>query len=377
MIKSDLFSSLPDINFAEKNPDIITSEVISTFENLSARSLAPGDPVRIFFDSVILAIIQLRNLIDKSAKMNLLAYASGDYLDHIGSLLGVSRLEASPASAMFQFSLSDSLNFNVLIPAGTKITPDGNIFFALDENISIPAGQLAANGKASCTTAGTAGNGFAFKQINKLVDIFPYELSCFNYTESAGGYDTENDENFRERIHIAPESFSNAGSKGAYLYFTKSANSSIIDAAILTPPETEPGHVNIYPLLYGGEIPSDEIISQVLNVVNADNIRPDTDFVSVLKPEIISYDINFNFWVDNNSWSNHENISLNVNDAVNNFISWQKSALGRHISPSKLTADIMNAGASHVEISSPSFRKLEKFQVAIANNISINFKGLD
>lgn len=376
-MKSELFSALPDVSFAEKDPDIITSELISAYENFSGRNLAPSDPVRVFFDTIILAIIQLRNCIDKAAKMNLLAYASGSYLDNIGALLGVTRLPATPAKCKIQFRLSETQNTNITIPAGTRITHDGSLFFATDNDLIIEKGQVFGLVDASCTETGTKGNNFLENQIKNLVDVFPYEMTALNYTATSGGTDTENDENFRERIQIAPETFSNAGSKSAYLFYTKSADSSISDAAILTPPDTQPGYVKIFPLLTGGEIPSDEIIQKVLNIVNSETIRPDTDYVSVEKPEIISYNIDLNFWVNSKNWDKHENIVSAVHEAVNLYVSWQKSALGRYITPSKLSAFVMNAGADRCTVLSPDFKKLEKFQVAHADNIKINFRGLD
>lgn len=377
MTKSELFSSLPDVSFAEKDPDIITSELISAFETLSDRTLAPGDPVRVFFDSIILAIIQLRNCIDKAAKMNLLAYAAGDYLDQLGALLGVSRLEATAATCKVQFHLAKSQDFDVIIPAGTRITYEGTIYFATEEAVTIPKGEIFALVNATCTQAGTIGNGYLDGQIKFLVDVFPYEMTAQNYTPTSGGTDRENDENFRERIQIAPESFSNAGSKGAYEFFTKSAHADIADVAILTPPETEPGHVKIIPLLNGGEIPTDEIIEKILSVVNADNIRPDTDYVTVEKPEKISYDVEINYWISKKNQSQSEAIQSAVEESVKNFVLWQKSALGRFITPSKLYAFVMNAGACRCDASLPKFKELKKNQVATAENVRVNFKGFE
>ncbi|MBQ3645106.1 MAG: baseplate J/gp47 family protein, partial [Synergistaceae bacterium] len=129
-MKSELFPALNDITFANKTPEEIESEIIKIYENLSGRSLARGDPVRLFLETIILVIIHQRALIDHSAKMNLLAYATGDYLDHLGALLGVMRLEASSALTTLKFTLSEAQEANILIPVGTRATPDGTIYFA-------------------------------------------------------------------------------------------------------------------------------------------------------------------------------------------------------------------------------------------------------
>ena len=377
MPKSELFSALNDVNFADYDPDTIESEIISLYESISGRTLSRSDPVKLFLNCIILALIQQRNLIDKSAKNNLLAYAAGDYLDHIGAMLGVSRLEASHAMTTAQFTLSQPQNFTVIIPAGTRITPDSKIYFSVMENCEIASGNHSVTCECICTQSGEIGNGFIPGQINKLVDVFPYEMSVVNITESSGGTDTENDENFRERIQIAPESFTTAGSVNAYKYFARTAHSDIIDVAVITPPEISPGHVDIYPLMTGGALPSDEIINSVYQACNAENIRPDTDYVTVKKPEIVIYDVNIKYYVsENNSGSSHV-IQNSVNSAVNNYVLWQKSALGRDINPDKLKADVIASGAKRCVITSPEFTVISSKQVSHARNITITYGGIE
>ncbi len=75
MTKSDLFPGLDDISFAETDPATIEREIITLYETLTGRSLAKGDPVRLFLESIALVIIQQRTLIDYTGKQNLLAYA--------------------------------------------------------------------------------------------------------------------------------------------------------------------------------------------------------------------------------------------------------------------------------------------------------------
>ena len=142
MPKSELFSALPDVTFAEKDPDTIQREIIRLYEDASGRTLARADPVRLFIDAIILAVIQQRNIIDNAAKMNLLAYASGGYLDQIGALLGVSRLEASHALTTLRFTLKNTLTYRAVIPQGTRLTPDNAVIFATSSELVIPAGEI-------------------------------------------------------------------------------------------------------------------------------------------------------------------------------------------------------------------------------------------
>ena len=326
---------------------------------------------------ITLIIIQQRNLIDISAKNNLLTYATGSYLDHLGALLGVTRLTPASASCTVKFTLSAPLTSTALIPQGTRLTPGDNLYFATSKALTIPAGETTASCIATCTTPGISGNGYLPGQVSRLVDVFPYAMAAVNLTETAGGTDTESDEAFRERIHIAPESFSSAGPVKSYEYYAKSANPDIIAVSVMGPPDTQPGHVNIYPLMSGGVLPSDEVIAAVDASCSADDVRPDTDYVHVLKPQAITYNVNVKYWIDAKNSSLAGNIKNAVELAVNDWVKWQKSDLGRDINPSELSRRILDAGAKRCEITSPAFQVLAKNQVAFAGNIAVNFGGLE
>ncbi|MBR2208883.1 MAG: baseplate J/gp47 family protein [Synergistaceae bacterium] len=342
---SDLFPYLDDIVFANKAPEDIEADIFKIYEQISGRTLAKGDPVRLFIETIALVIVQQRALIDYAAKMNLLAYSSGSYLDHLGALLGVTRLEASNALTTLKFTLSEAQNTNILIPAGIRATPDGKILFATVEAATILAGETSINITAECTTSGEIGNGFLPGQIKRLVDPFGYEASVENIDASYGGSDIENDENFRERIQIAPESFSVAGARGAYEYFARSSHQDIIDVAVIGPPELEPGCVEIYPLMKNGEIPTNEILELVYDTCNADDVRPLTDCVSVHAPKVINFDLDVKYFIDRSRATQSAELQTSIEKAVNDWITWQRSKLGRDLNPSELNHRMIAAGA--------------------------------
>ena len=374
---SDLFPYLDDIVFANKAPEEIEAAMFKTYEQLTGRTLAKGDPVRLFIETIALIIIQQRSLIDYAAKMNLIAYASGAYLDHLGALLGVMRLEASPAYVTLQFNLSEAQNITILIPEGTRATPDGKILFATQEAATILPGQTSVNIIAKCTINGELGNGFISGQIRRLVDPFAYEMSVQNIDTSYGGSDVESDENFRERIQIAPESFSVAGARGAYEYFARSAHQDIIDVAVIGPPELEPGYVEIYPLMTGGELPTDEICDLVYETCNADDVRPLTDCLSVHAPKAVNFDLSVKYFIDRSRATQSAELQTAVNKAVNDWIIWQRSKLGRDLNPSELNHRMIAAGAKRTEITSPTFRILAASEIAVINSLNISFGGLE
>ena len=377
MPKSELFPSLNEIIFASKDAGAITREIITTYESLADRTLARADPVRLFLESIALIIIQQRNIIDYTGKMNLLPYAEGDYLDHIGAMLNVTRLPATSAITTIMFTLSDTQEVNIRIPAGTRISADGEILFSTDETLIIEAGHFTGQVSASCTVSGTIGNGYLAGQLHRLVDVFPYEMTCANITESAGGTEIESDENYRERIQMAPESFTTAGSVGAYMYYARSANSDIGSVAVEGPPLTQPGHVNIYPLMSDGTLPPTEVINQVYETCNADDIRPDTDLVHVLSPVEVEYSLDVTYYIDRANASSASYIASQVQEAIESWVKWQHGKLGRDINPSELNYRIINAGAKRCEIASPLFTVLNSYEVGKCSESLIKFGGLE
>ena len=373
---SELYPTLSEIAFAQKDPDTIQLEILSLYEQFSGRTLARADPVRLFINAITLVIIQQRNLIDWAAKQNLLAYASGNYLEHIGALLGVSRLTPTSSSCTVKFSVELPFSNDKVIPAGFRVCA-GDDVFALTDDCTILAGETEAYATVQAETAGSSMNGILPGEMTKLRDVLPFAAKVENVTATSGGSDEESDEALRERIQIAPESFSCAGPKHAYDFYARSANPDIADVAVIGPPEIEPGHVDVYVLMAGGELPSDEVLGQVLEVCSRDDVRPDTDYVSAKCPEPVEYDLNVKFWVDEAKASSALLLAAQVEAAAKGWVQWQRQSLGRDINPSELVRRMVEAGAKRCEVISPEFRVLKDWEVGIAEGVEIEYCGLE
>lgn len=363
-----------DIEFVNTDTDTIKASVITAYEGLSGRTLAAGDPIRLFLESVASIIAQQRAIINFTGKMNLLAYSEGDYLDHIGVLVGCVRLAPEKAKAEALVTLSAEQDFAVTVPAGTRITAGDDLMFAVTETTIIPAGETTASVTVECTTAGEIGNGFVAGQLKQIVDPIAYVASIVNTSTSAGGADTEKDDAYRERIRVAPESFSVAGPTGAYIYWAKTASSLIKDVAVISP---TPGYVEIYPLLEGGELPTQTILDDVAAICNSDSIRPLTDHVSVLAPTAVSYDVTATYYIEAENAGASAEIQAAVASAVDEFVLWQKSKLGRDVNPSELIRRIVDAGAKRVTVTDPAFTPVAADEVAIEGTVSVAFGGVD
>ena len=370
-------AQLPDITFINKTAADVEAEVMAAWQAASGRTLAPGDPVRLFLLSQAAYISQLIELVNAASKQNLLAYATGGHLDHLGAFLGLERKSALPAVTTLRFSIDRALDWAVLIPQGTRVgAADKTAAFATVKSVQIPAGALYADVTAQCTEGGTVGNGYAAGELSFLVDPVGYVSSAANIEGSSGGADDESDEEFRKRIREAPESFSAAGPSGAYEYFAKNADVSIMDVSVIGP-EDEPGNVYVYPLMEGGELPSQSILDLVERTLNDEKVRPLSDRVFVKSPEQVTYDTEIVYSISTEDTTGAASIQSAVTQAVAEWQVWQRSKLGRDINPSELIRRVMDAGALRVTVISPAHTVLEPWQVSVPDNTSIRFGGLE
>lgn len=364
-------ADLPDIDFVDADAEKVKAAIFNDYTSITGRTLAQGDPVRLFLLVVAEAIIRLMNNQNYVGKQNLLKYAAGDNLDALGAFSDTDRIPASAATTTLQITLSAARTQETIVPAGTRVASTDGLYFATDEDAAVLAGNMTTTVKATCQTVGTVGNGFLPGEIKSVVDPVAYVASIVNTTTSAGGADEESDDDYRERIHEAPEHFSTAGPTGAYEYWAKSANSGIIDVAVTSP---SAGTVEIRPLMTGGTLPKQELLDAVKTVVSADKVRPLTDNVSVVAPDEVSYDIAMTYYTDTGTAKS--TIKDAVTQAVNNYRLWQKSKIGRDINPSRLIADVMAvAGVKRVTLTAPTYTVLTDTQVAQDKTTSIVLGG--
>jgi len=99
----------------------------------------------------------------------------------------------------------------------------------------------------------------------------------------------EDDESYRERIHLAPHGFTVAGPEKAYVYHARKASGQVLDA---WPHSPIPGKVIVSVLSRTGNgTASAELLAQVFQSLGDDETRPMTDWVIVQSAEVIEYEI--------------------------------------------------------------------------------------
>lgn len=366
---------LPDIKFVEDDVNKVFEELVTVFQGITGRILNRADPEMLVLRAYALLFVQQRVLINQVAKGELLRYAKGVILDYLGDP-ETPRLQAEPSLTTERFTLSIPLVTPQIIPAGTRVAPEGaegSILFATRTAVTIPAGVTQIDVLVECTVPGVIGNGFLPGQINSLIDPLPFVASVSNQTTTTGGADTEDDDSYRERIRMAPESFSTAGPEQGYIYWAKTASAAIVDVAAVS---ESPVEVTVVPLLEGGVIPTQEILDAVAEKVNGRRIRPLTDKVTVQAPAVVPYNIELTYYISRDRAAESLVIQDAVSKAVASYALWQKSKLGRHINQSELIGRVMNSGALRVNVVSPVYTPITDLQVAQEVTVKATFGGL-
>ncbi|MBI4835933.1 MAG: baseplate J/gp47 family protein [Candidatus Abawacabacteria bacterium] len=366
-------TGLPEPQFISRNIDQITQEMVEKFETDTDRTLYPAQVERVFIDTIAYRENLIRIGIQEAAKQNLVNYANYPALDFLGELVGCYRIIPQSALTTLRFTLNSAQSFTVTIAAGTKIdTKDGKYTFETKEALSIIAGNTTGDVIAQATEAGENANGYIAGQITELVDVVAYVESVSNITTSNGGAGIEDDDSFRARIKLAPEAFNNAGSKGAYTYWSKTAHSTIIDVAVNSP---TPGSVDVYPLLRTGN-PSEEILDLVDEVLQEERVRPLTDNVTVLSPESVNFTISATITLYN--WVDQTSVETQVNTALTTYINALKLSLGKDIVQSQIIDVIQSIyGVYKVDLSLPVTTEIDFNEWANGTIGTLSYEVLD
>ena len=369
------FDQLPSVSFAPLDAAAIERDVLTTYERIAGVTLYPGDPVRLFLESLAYVLSVQNNLLDMAGKQNLLAFASGAHLDHLGALMATPRLSRASARCPLRFELTEPLPFTVLIPKGTRAgTQDRRLTFATDAAATIPAGDMAADVTATATAAGTDGNGLVAGQVSLLIDPIAYVARVANTAMTMGGSDVEQDDRYRERIHLAPESFTCAGPESSYRFHALRVSPDIAEVAVWSP---RPGTVDVRPVMTGGELPDATTLAAVQAALSAEDVRPLTDTVIVAAPELVPYVIRGGWYLRKTDSALAGNITAAVNNAVERYRLWQRSAPGRDINPTRLIALVERAGAKRVVLEEPAFTALKSRQLARESEVAFRFLGIE
>lgn len=216
----------------------------------------------------------------------------------------------------------------------------------------------------------------------------------------------ESDDDYRDRITLAPASFSVAGPADAYVYHARSASGDVLDASATSPePEdiktlvastlvahgatqalqdalaaaldaaTWPGDVSVAVLSRNGDGTAPQsLLDTVAATVSADNVRPLTDHVTVQSAEIIAFDIEATLYTFAGP---DADIALAASRTSLDAYLASSRRLGRDITLSGIYAALQVAGIQNVELASPTATiVVGDTQAAYCRSITLHYGGI-
>lgn len=339
--------------FVKIDPASIEAGLVARYEAKSGKTLYPAQIERLFIDQIAYAKTLVLSAIQNAGEMLLVRFSNGPILDYLGEMVGTDRLQAQRARHTQAFILPAVQAVPVTINAGTRVTTaDGKLAFYTETAVQIPAGQLEVRVTAICETAGSVGNGWSLGQVSALVAPPVDGMTTGNVTVPSGGEEQEVDERYKERIVLAPEAYTNAGSRGAYRYHAMSAHQSIIDVAVHGPDEgQEDGHVALYVLTAQGE-PSAELLQLVSEQTSGEKRRPLCDVVQTLPSTRVEFAIKARLEFYNGV--DRATAMADARAAVEKLAADMRSGLGRDIVPEQVTAALKVAGVYRPLVDEPA-----------------------
>lgn len=353
----------------------VLSETIKDYESRAGKVLQPAHIERLLINTFAYREFLLRKQLNEAYRQQHIPYATGLMLDVAGTDFGTNRLPAQPADTVIEFSVKpdDIGETTIQIGKGTEVLA-GNVAFATTESGQLTQSRPSMTLPAVCTQTGTVGNGYAVGQISTLATR-PHptiSVSAKNTTISQNGADVENDDSYRERILMAFERFSNAGSKGAYAYFARAVSQEIIDVFVsnATSPNGQPIGGTVAVHLLGKTMPvSDNLIREVNKALNDEKVRPLCDTVTVNSAKVVNFTLNAELTTF--TGTNHDEVLANAKSAFETYQKQAQSRLGQDIVPLNIAKVLQVAGVYDVSLISPNLTAIADDSVAICNSINI------
>ena len=332
-----------ELHYLTYDKDAIWEKMILAYLDAGGDILYPGDEKEILLRAVLSIVMQAFAGVDNALRMQTLRYAVGDYLDMLGEQRGCARIAASKATATVTIVTNATGEADVL-PTGTAMTADGEIFYLLTEELILSGGVQTLTASVEADRAGSVGNALtAGTQLQPSATSLAIN-SIVAASDAAGGNEEEDDETYRDRIRSYGLTSVSAGPARQYEQVAMSVSSEIVDARALN---LGAGQVGVY-LILSSETGTAAILQAVEEALSADDVRPLTDSVTVAQATDVPYVLNVRYAIDSEQSTSSRAIAAAIDEAVTAYQDWQESRVGRAFNPDRLMAAIYQAGAMRV-----------------------------
>ena len=286
-----------DVKVIDDNLDTTLAETIRDYETRADKTLRPAHIERLLINTFAYRETLARQQFNEAYRQQHARFATGLMLDLCGDDVATPRLSAQAAMTTLRFIAPDiSGATTISVPKGTRAQV-GELVFATAESGVLKASQKTVDLLAVCATVGVVGNGWAAGQINNLLDKLHATISVTvsNITVPSGGVEDEEDDAYRERILLAPESFSIGGTVGAYKYFARQFSPVICDVETSNDKDVNGNDIGgtvVVSVLTKDGLPGTELLTQLEKSFQSERMRILCDKPSARAPQVINYTLN-------------------------------------------------------------------------------------
>ncbi|SQH25610.1 baseplate assembly protein [Kingella kingae] len=354
-----------EVKIVDDNPETVLAEMIADYESRTGKTLQPAHIERLLINTFAYRETLNRQQINEAYRQQHVRFATGLMLDLCGDDVNTPRLEASAARCTIRFAATEFTS-EVNIPVGTLVAV-GETVFATTEQGQLTTSNPQMDLQAACTATGTKGNGWSIGQINTLQSTLSgaNQITAQNINIPTGGAETESDEAYRERVLLAPESFSVAGSVGAYQYWARAVSPAICDVHVANALDSSGnpigGTVAITVLSKTG-LPERELLTQIYNEVSGEKKRPLCDKVVVNAPETVDYTLNAELVLF--TGANALEVKTAAEQAWESYETRRREKLGGDIVPLNVMSVLKVAGVYNVVLTQPNWKIIKPNQWA-------------
>ena len=209
-----------DIEFVTFDGDVITKNdyrqelidmyVESQYAGLTkVTDFTTGSEALHLADVIATFLLEHRENIDSNYRMSMIHTCEGEFLDNHGDMVGVHRYPSSPSVGVVRFTRNENVTGVISIPDGTIVSTPDAISFMVDldgvEYAEIPANVNAIDLNVLCEQEGAYTN-ILPNTIDRVLDnsVLSGQVSVTNPTSFSEGADIESDDDYRNRILLAP-----------------------------------------------------------------------------------------------------------------------------------------------------------------------------
>lgn len=349
----------------------ILKESLKYHYDLTGEQLEVCSEEYYIYSTVAHMIDVLATAMEDEAKQNFIRFAKGNRLDYKGEIYGKrgNRLLENLSRTTIRCTTSIPAPNDIVIAKGTRFINGNYIFYAIQDYM-IAKNNTYVDVIAVIDTPGAIE--LEIGAITDIVDKYEYFESCSNITPVTGGREAEYDFEYKERLKMIPESFTTAGSRRSYEYWTKQASVLVTDVYIDTP---KPNYIDIY-VLNNHKLLSEEEKEKIKNYLTEKDKKALNDQVSLKDPTINNFTLSIDYWVYENGKNNKNTLELKLKKALKEYVESYK--LGDSIN----TQDYIEIakkidGVKRIKIVTPNDTTGDNKTVNVCTDIQLTYKGAE